>query len=84
MKFTSQTVSTTCAFFLAMMCFPEAQEKAQKEIERVIGNERLPTLSDIDDLDRQRFLKGLCENLLWASILDVYVSAVSVACIDLC
>ncbi|KAI0726382.1 cytochrome P450 [Fomitopsis betulina] len=47
---------TVYAFFLAMMCFPEAQSKAQEEIDRIVGNERLPTLSDIDDLPYVRAL----------------------------
>lgn len=59
-------MSTTCAFFLAMMCFPEAQEKAQKEIDRVIGNERLPTLSDIDNLPYVRALTW--EVLRWRPV----------------
>lgn len=29
-----------------MTCYPEAQKLAQEEIDRVIGNGRLPTLSD--------------------------------------
>ena len=49
-----------------MMCFPEAQEKAQKEIDRVIGNERLPTLSDIDDLPYVRALTW--EVLRWRPV----------------
>lgn len=49
-----------------MMCFPEVQEKAQNEIERVIGNERLPTLSDIDDLPYVRALTW--EVLRWQPV----------------
>lgn len=37
-------------FFLAMTLFPEAQARAQEEIDRVIGYDRLPTLADRDDL----------------------------------
>ena len=29
-----------------MMLYPEVQRKAQAEIDRVIGNDRLPTLAD--------------------------------------
>ncbi|KAF5571206.1 oxidoreductase [Fusarium pseudoanthophilum] len=44
------TVSAITTFFLAMTLFPEAQKKAQCEIDKVIGNERLPTLSDRQSL----------------------------------
>ncbi|KAH0579388.1 hypothetical protein H2248_003528 [Termitomyces sp. 'cryptogamus'] len=40
------TVSAQYAFFLAMVLFPDVQKKAQAEIDKVIGNERLPTLAD--------------------------------------
>lgn len=35
---------------MAMVLFPEAQRKAQAEIDRVIGPNRLPTLADREDL----------------------------------
>ncbi|KAF5534090.1 oxidoreductase [Fusarium napiforme] len=44
------TVSAITTFFLAMTLFSEAQMKAQSEIDKVIGNERLPTLSDRQSL----------------------------------
>jgi cytochrome P450 len=37
-------------FYLAMTLFPDAQRKAQDEIDRVIGNDRLPKLLDRDRL----------------------------------
>jgi cytochrome P450 len=40
------SVSTTATFFLAMSKFPAVQLKAQEEIDRVIGTERLPTAAD--------------------------------------
>jgi cytochrome P450 len=33
-------------FFLAMTLYPEIQRKAQAEMDRVIGTDRLPTLDD--------------------------------------
>ncbi|GAB1190939.1 hypothetical protein APSETT444_000107 [Aspergillus pseudonomiae] len=39
------TASTITSFFLAMALFPDAQQKAQEEIDRVIGA-RLPTPAD--------------------------------------
>jgi Cytochrome P450 len=41
-----QTVSILLTFFLAMLMNPEAQAKAQEEIDRVIGTDRLPTFDD--------------------------------------
>lgn len=43
---TSQTVNTLKGFFLAMILFPEVKKKAQKEIDNVIGIDRLPNLED--------------------------------------
>ncbi|GJC87935.1 O-methylsterigmatocystin oxidoreductase [Colletotrichum liriopes] len=44
------TVAAIAAFFLAMTMFPDVQKKAQAEIDRVVGSERLPTLDDHDSL----------------------------------
>lgn len=41
---TSKAVLYT--LFLAMVCFPDAQRKAQEELDRVIGRERLPEPRD--------------------------------------
>ncbi|KAK7756776.1 hypothetical protein SLS62_001219 [Diatrype stigma] len=40
------SVSTMQTFFLAMLVYPEVQRKAQEEIDRVVGIQRLPTLED--------------------------------------
>ncbi|KAJ7581367.1 cytochrome P450 [Mycena floridula] len=39
-------VSTIMMFFLAMILHPDVQKKAQQEIDRVIGGDRLPTIQD--------------------------------------
>ncbi|KAI1130849.1 cytochrome P450 [Nemania abortiva] len=44
------TVSVIAAWFLAMTNFPDVQVKALEEINRVVGQDRLPTLADRDDL----------------------------------
>jgi cytochrome P450 len=41
-----QTVSTIHFFFLFMTLHPDIQAKAQAEIDAVVGNSRLPTISD--------------------------------------
>ena len=45
-----QAVSTIYTFYLAMTLFPDLQTKAQEEIDRVVGNDRLPVLADRDNL----------------------------------
>lgn len=45
-----QVVSTILSFFLTAMVYPEVQAKAQAELDRVIGRDRLPTLEDRKDL----------------------------------
>ncbi|KAF9769696.1 hypothetical protein IL306_012851 [Fusarium sp. DS 682] len=42
----TQTVSSISLFFLAMLLYPDVQRKAQEDIDRVIGNARLPNCSD--------------------------------------
>ncbi|KAI0888728.1 putative cytochrome P450 oxidoreductase OrdA-like protein [Annulohypoxylon maeteangense] len=44
------TVSSITCFFLAMTIYPEVQQKAQEEIDRVVGQDRLPTMIDRDNL----------------------------------
>ncbi|KAF1849093.1 O-methylsterigmatocystin oxidoreductase [Cucurbitaria berberidis CBS 394.84] len=44
------TVSSTMTFFLAISIFPEVQKKAQEELDRVIGNSRLPVSADRESL----------------------------------
>ena len=44
------TVITLKAFTAAMIMFPQVQQKAQDEIDRVVGSLRLPTFADRDDL----------------------------------
>lgn len=44
------TVATIEVFIAAMIKFPQVQEKAQEEIDRVIGSDRLPCLDDRDQL----------------------------------
>ncbi|RPD59286.1 cytochrome P450 [Lentinus tigrinus ALCF2SS1-7] len=46
-----ETISATMAWFmLAMVLYPEAQRKAHKELDAVVGRSRLPTLDDFESL----------------------------------
>ncbi|GJJ15705.1 hypothetical protein Clacol_009983 [Clathrus columnatus] len=47
---TDTTVASLMWFMIAMMQFPEVQEKAQKELDEVVGRDRLPTWEDRDNL----------------------------------
>ncbi|KAJ7812775.1 cytochrome P450, partial [Mycena olivaceomarginata] len=47
-------------FFLAMSLYPEAQKAAQEELDRVIGRDRFPDLSDRAQLP---YLNALCKEV---------------------
>lgn len=47
---TQQTLAVMESFILAMVRNPEAFKKAQDEIDRVIGSDRLPTIDDRSSL----------------------------------
>ncbi|KAJ6561166.1 cytochrome P450, partial [Mycena vulgaris] len=60
------TVSAIYAFFKAMVLYPDVQAKAQREIDSVIGSDRLPGLSDKDHLP---YITALAlEVLRWNSV----------------
>ncbi|KAK1983937.1 cytochrome P450 [Colletotrichum cereale] len=44
------TVSAIATFFLTMMLHPEAQKRAQEEIDRIVGQDRLPNIHDRENL----------------------------------
>jgi len=44
------TVSANASFFLLMSLHPNVQRKAQEEIDRVVGHDRLPNVQDRRDL----------------------------------
>ncbi|KAJ8700831.1 hypothetical protein PTI98_003818 [Pleurotus ostreatus] len=44
------TWSTIAVLFMTMILYPECQKRAQEEIDRVIGSERLPEFEDKDSL----------------------------------
>ena len=71
-----QTHSTLLVFLLAMVLHPEVQAKAQADIDRVIGKDRLP---DFDDRPELPYLDAmLCETLRWHPVvpLGLYTSLV--------
>ena len=44
------TVSSLMTSILAMIVFPDVQHKAQEELDRVIGGDCLPVVSDLEKL----------------------------------
>lgn len=63
------THSSVYTFFLAMTCFPEVQRKAQRELDSVVGRNRLPVLADRDHLP---YIHALClEVLRWQSAVPL-------------
>ncbi|KAM0229934.1 hypothetical protein ACHAPO_009656 [Fusarium lateritium] len=55
------TVSAIACFFLAMSLFPDTQKAAQDEIDRVVGNDRLPTPADRPNLP---YIEALVKEVL--------------------
>lgn len=57
------TSSTLYAFIQAMLLYPEVQKKAQAEIDRVVGPDRLPTMEDEPSMQYIRSI--IKESLRW-------------------
>jgi cytochrome P450 len=55
------TVSVISTFFLAMTMNPHVMQKAQEELDRVIGKDRLPTVADRENL---LYIDALCKEVL--------------------
>jgi len=76
------TVTTLNWAVLTMMCHPDIQEKVQKEIQDVIGSERLPNMTDRNQMpytcatiqELQRYANILAINLPHATNKDVEVN----------
>ncbi|KAG6325816.1 hypothetical protein ID866_13273, partial [Astraeus odoratus] len=65
----AQTFSTLLVFILAMVLFPEVQSKAQEEIDRVIGRERLP---DFNDRMNMPYVEAVVlETLRWYPVIPL-------------
>lgn len=64
-----QTTSALGVFMLAMILYPEVQAKAQEEIDRVVGHDRLPDFCDRDDLPYVEAI--LMETLRWYPVVPL-------------
>ncbi|KAJ3547606.1 hypothetical protein NM688_g5385 [Phlebia brevispora] len=63
------SVSAVYSFFLAMTLYPDVQRKAQEEIDKVVGTDRLPTSADRDALPYVDAL--VTEVLRWITIAPI-------------
>lgn len=64
-----QTVSAMNSFFLAMALFPEIQQRAQAEIDSVVGTDRLPAFADRPNLP---YVDGIVkEALRWNPVVPL-------------
>ncbi|KAI5119818.1 hypothetical protein M0805_006951 [Coniferiporia weirii] len=63
------SVSTILTFILAMVLNPDVQRRAQEEIDRVIGRDRLPTLEDRQGLP---YVNAVCDECLrWQPVTPI-------------
>lgn len=65
------TVSVAYSFFLAMLLYPDVQKRAQDELDRVVGTDRLPTYEDRENLPYVNAL--VKEALRWNAVLPMGV-----------
>ncbi|KAG9025531.1 hypothetical protein FRB95_010080 [Tulasnella sp. JGI-2019a] len=64
----SDTIAgTLCTFMLAMLLYPEVQAKARAEIDRVVGEDRLPTCASRDSTPYLNAV--LLETLRWHNVM---------------
>ncbi|OQE16233.1 hypothetical protein PENFLA_c028G11077 [Penicillium flavigenum] len=69
------TVSSIASFFLAMALFPEAQHKAQQELDTVLGSNRLPQFRDRENLP---YMDALVKEVLrWHPVVPMSVAHTS-------
>ena len=56
-----QTVATIEIFIIAMLLYPQIQSRAQSELDRIVGQRRLPEITDRPDLP---YIYALCQEVL--------------------
>jgi cytochrome P450 len=65
----TQTVSSMVSLFLALTQYPEVQRRAQRELDSVLGRDRLPTF---EDRPRLPYLDALCKEVLrWRMVVPL-------------
>ncbi|KAI6042050.1 cytochrome P450 [Pisolithus marmoratus] len=71
------TTSTMLVFLLAMVLYPAAQRKAQEEIDRVVGTDRLPDFSDRPNLPYVEAV--LLETIRWVPVFPLAIPHMTTA-----
>lgn len=71
-KTSAQTYSTVLASFVALSLYPEAQKKAQAELDAVVGRERLPELHDRESLVYVKAI--IMESLRWHNVTPLGIA----------
>jgi len=71
------TVSTVHSFFLAMVLYPDVQKRAQDELTRIVGPNRLPEFSDRADLP---YINAFCKECMrWQPVTPLGLAHRSLA-----
>ncbi|KAK7052035.1 putative cytochrome P450 [Favolaschia claudopus] len=65
------TASYLQSLILALVAYPDAQRKAQEEIDRVIGSHRMPTLNDLEEMPYIRAM--ILENHRWRPVAPMFM-----------
>ncbi|OJD37386.1 cytochrome p450 [Diplodia corticola] len=78
---TDTTASSLNNFMAAMALFPEVQRKAQEEIDRAVGPDRLPTEEDINNLPYTR--QCIQELLRWITAVPLSLPHATVSPIQI-
>jgi cytochrome P450 len=63
------TVSLVVSFILSMLVYPEVQRRGQEEVDRIVGCERLPELSDREHLPYVNAIVSECYRWLPATAM---------------
>ena len=73
---TLQTWSATLSVILAMVLYPEILAKAQAELDRVVGTDRLPSFNDQPNLP---YVTAICKEVCGNTIAAYLLNSVHIA-----
>ena len=66
---TSQTISVVLTTILALLHHPEFAVRAQAELDKAVGHDRLPNFDDCDNL---KFIEAIIlESMRWRPVLNL-------------